>query len=41
MNELMVGVGIWAVGALLFTFMVKVASAITGGKLRDEAALTS
>jgi molybdopterin-containing oxidoreductase family membrane subunit len=41
MNELMVGLGIWAVGALLFTFMFRVANAITRGKLRNEAALTS
>jgi len=37
LNELMVGLGIWALGALLFTFMVKVASAITAGEFRDEA----
>ncbi len=41
MNELMVGVGIWAVGALLFTFMVRVAKAITAGELRDRPTLPS
>ena len=35
-NEVMVGAGIWAVGALLFTLMVKVAQAITTGELREE-----
>ena len=39
MNELLVGVGIWALGALLFTLMVRVASAITTGKFRDGVAL--
>ncbi|HXV36610.1 MAG TPA: NrfD/PsrC family molybdoenzyme membrane anchor subunit [Myxococcota bacterium] len=33
-NEVLVGIGIWAVGALLFTLMVRVAIAITQGKLR-------
>jgi molybdopterin-containing oxidoreductase family membrane subunit len=41
MNELMIGGGIWALGALLFTFMVKVASAITTGEFRRDAALLS
>ena len=41
LNELMVGVGIWALGALLFTFMVKVANAITTGEIGDEAAQPS
>jgi len=40
-NELMVGAGIWAIGALLFTFMVRVANAITAGELRDTRALPS
>jgi molybdopterin-containing oxidoreductase family membrane subunit len=34
MNEVLVGIGIWAVGALLFTLMVRVAIAITQGKLQ-------
>jgi molybdopterin-containing oxidoreductase family membrane subunit len=36
-TELMVGVGVWSVGALLFTLMVRVASSITSGKLRARA----
>lgn len=36
-NEVMVGIGIWGVGALLFTLMVRVANAITAGELRNEA----
>ncbi len=35
MIEVGVAVGIWAVGALLFTLMVKVSSAITSGELRE------
>jgi len=34
LNEVMVGIGIWAVGALLFTLMARVAIAITAGDLR-------
>ena len=34
LNEVMVGIGIWAVGALLFTWMARVAIAITAGDLR-------
>jgi Ni/Fe-hydrogenase subunit HybB-like protein len=34
LNEVMVGIGIWAVGALLFTWMARVAIAITAGHLR-------
>ncbi len=34
LNEVLVGAGIWAIGALLFTLMVKVASAITRGEFR-------
>jgi len=34
LNEISVGIGIWAIGALLFTWMVRVAIAITTGKLR-------
>jgi molybdopterin-containing oxidoreductase family membrane subunit len=34
LNELVIGIGIWAVGALLFTLMVRVANAITVGDLR-------
>jgi molybdopterin-containing oxidoreductase family membrane subunit len=33
-TEVLVGIGIWAIGALLFTFMVRVAIAITTGDLR-------
>ena len=33
---LAVGAGIWGIGALLFTLMVKVAMAITVGDLRHE-----
>ncbi|MBW2716578.1 MAG: polysulfide reductase NrfD [Deltaproteobacteria bacterium] len=33
-TEVMVGIGIWAIGALLFTLMTRVAIAITTGKLR-------
>jgi molybdopterin-containing oxidoreductase family membrane subunit len=36
LNELAVGVGIWSVGALLFTWMVKVAMAINLGELRYQ-----
>jgi molybdopterin-containing oxidoreductase family membrane subunit len=36
LNEVMVGVGIWAVGALLFTWMARVAIAITAGDLRHS-----
>jgi len=36
LNEVMVGAGIWGIGALLFTLMVKVAQAITTGELREE-----
>jgi molybdopterin-containing oxidoreductase family membrane subunit len=38
LNEVMVGIGIWAIGALLFTLMVRVAQAITAGDLREEVA---
>jgi molybdopterin-containing oxidoreductase family membrane subunit len=34
MNEVLVGIGIWALGALLFTLMVRVAIGITQGKLQ-------
>jgi len=34
MNEVLVGIGIWAIGALLFTWMARVAIAITKGDLR-------
>jgi molybdopterin-containing oxidoreductase family membrane subunit len=33
-SELLIGIGIWSVGALLFTLMVRVANAITVGDLR-------
>jgi len=35
-NEIMISAGVWAVGALLFTLMVKVAMEITIGNLRYE-----
>jgi Ni/Fe-hydrogenase subunit HybB-like protein len=38
LNEVLVGVGIWAIGALLFTLMVKVANAITTGEFRQADA---
>jgi hypothetical protein len=34
LNEVMVGVGVWGVGALAFTLMAKVAMAIDVGELR-------
>jgi len=34
LNEVLVGIGIWAIGALLFTWMARVAIAITKGELR-------
>ena len=37
LNELMVGAGVWAIGALLFTLMVKVAMAIAAGEARYES----
>ena len=37
LNEILVAVGIWGIGALLFTLMAKVAMAITVGKLRYSA----
>jgi len=37
-TEVVVGLGIWAFGAFLFTLMTKVASAITSGSLRSESA---
>ncbi|MCP5068376.1 MAG: polysulfide reductase NrfD [bacterium] len=36
MNELMVGVGIWGVGILSFTFMAKIAIAVTLGEFRQR-----
>jgi len=38
LNEVTVGIGIWAVGALLFTLMARVAIAITAGDLRIRRA---
>ncbi|MFQ5415530.1 MAG: sulfate reduction electron transfer complex DsrMKJOP subunit DsrP [Myxococcota bacterium] len=35
-NEVTVSIGVWAVGALLFTLMVKVALAIDDGSMRHE-----
>jgi Ni/Fe-hydrogenase subunit HybB-like protein len=37
LNEVLVGAGVWAIGALLFTLMVKVATAINSGELRVRA----
>ena len=39
-TEVLVGTGIWSVGALLFTLMVRVANAITAGDLRMTQAWT-
>jgi len=36
LNEVMVGLGVWGVGALAFTLMAKVAMAIDVGELRYE-----
>ena len=36
LNEVLVGAGVWGIGALLFTLMVKVAMAITVGELRYD-----
>jgi len=33
-NEILVGVGVWAIGALLYTFMVKIAMSINTGDFR-------
>ena len=38
MIEITVGVGIWAGGALLFTLMVKVATAVYAGEMRHQGA---
>jgi molybdopterin-containing oxidoreductase family membrane subunit len=40
-NEMLVGGGIWGIGALLFTFMVKVANAVTSGELHDGVDLST
>ncbi len=37
-NELLVGVGVWAIGALLFTLMIRVTGSITSGQLRARMA---
>jgi molybdopterin-containing oxidoreductase family membrane subunit len=36
LNEVLVGAGVWGIGALLFTLMVRVAGAISAGALRYE-----
>jgi molybdopterin-containing oxidoreductase family membrane subunit len=36
LNEVMVSAGIWGIGALVFTLMVKVAMEITVGNMRYE-----
>jgi molybdopterin-containing oxidoreductase family membrane subunit len=38
LNEVMVGVGVWGVGILVFTLMVKVAMAINAGEFRERPA---
>ncbi len=35
-NEVLVGLGIWAIGALCFTLMTKVSIAITLGEFRHQ-----
>jgi molybdopterin-containing oxidoreductase family membrane subunit len=40
LTEVLIGIGIWAIGAFLFTLMVRVANAITTGDLRMEQAWT-
>ena len=37
-NELLVGLGVWAIGALLFTLMIRVTGSITSGRLRARMA---
>jgi molybdopterin-containing oxidoreductase family membrane subunit len=36
LNEILVGAGVWGVGALLFTLMAKVSSAISAGEFRYQ-----
>jgi Ni/Fe-hydrogenase subunit HybB-like protein len=36
LNEVLVGAGVWSIGAVLFTLMVRVASAITAGEMKYE-----
>jgi molybdopterin-containing oxidoreductase family membrane subunit len=36
-NEILVGAGVWAVGILVFTLMVKVATAISSGEFRHRS----
>jgi molybdopterin-containing oxidoreductase family membrane subunit len=36
--EILIGAGIWGVGALLFTLMVKVATAVRANELRYRSA---
>jgi molybdopterin-containing oxidoreductase family membrane subunit len=36
LNEVLVAAGVWGIGVLLFTLMVKVAMEITVGKMRYE-----
>jgi molybdopterin-containing oxidoreductase family membrane subunit len=40
LTEVMIGIGIWAIGAFLFTLMVRVANAITADDLRVTQAWT-
>jgi len=35
-NEIFVGIGVWAIGALLYTFMVKIAMSINVGEFRAK-----
>jgi len=37
LNEVAVAAGVWAIGALLFTAMVKVALSVTAGTMRFRA----
>jgi len=35
-NEILVSVGVWAIGALAFTLMVRVAMAVNAGAMRYD-----
>jgi len=37
LNEVAVSLGVWGVGALVFTLMVKVAMAVSAGEMRYES----
>jgi Ni/Fe-hydrogenase subunit HybB-like protein len=36
LHEVLIGAGVWGIGALLYTLMVKVATAIATGEFRHE-----